>query len=60
MLFLLVAAAGAVALVIVHQFVALQADLLHVLSWCVVGGGAALSVRYIYRHRDRCNVRICR
>ena len=53
MLFLLVAAVGAVALVIVHQFVALQADLLHVLSWCVGGGGAALSVRYIYRHRDR-------
>lgn len=50
-LFLLVAAFGAVALVTLHQFVAIRGELLDVLAWCVLGAGAALAIRYIYRHR---------
>ena len=53
MLFLSVAAVGAVALVILHQFVALKGDPLNVLAWCVLGGGAALAIRYVYGNRDR-------
>jgi hypothetical protein len=53
MLFLLVTAVGAVALVIVHHFVALKGDLLNVLVYSVLGGAAAFSIRYIYRNPGR-------
>lgn len=53
LLFLLVAAVGAVTLVIAHQFVALKGDLLNVLVYGVLGAAVAVSVRYIYRNRGR-------
>jgi hypothetical protein len=53
LLFLLVTVAGAVALVIVHQFVELKGSLLNVLVYGVLGGAAVVSIRYIYRNRGR-------
>lgn len=53
LLFLLVTAAGVVALVIVHQFVALNWDLLNVLVYGVLGAAAIVSIRYIHRNRGR-------
>jgi uncharacterized membrane-anchored protein len=53
LLFLLVTAVGAVALVIVHQFAAIKGGLLNVLVYGVVGGAAVVSIRYIYRNQGR-------
>lgn len=53
LLFLLVTAACAVALVIVHQVVELKGDLLNVLVYGVLGGAAVASIRYIYGNRGR-------
>jgi hypothetical protein len=53
LLFLLVTAAGAVALVILHQVVALKGDLLNVLVYGVLGAAAVVSIRYIQRNRGR-------
>jgi hypothetical protein len=51
LLFLLVTAIGAVALVLVDQFVALRGDLLNLLVYGVLGAAAVVSIRYIYRNR---------
>jgi hypothetical protein len=53
LLFLLVTATSAVALVVVRQFVAVKGDLLHVLVYGVLGCAAVVSIRYIYRNRGR-------
>lgn len=53
LLFLLVAAPGAVVLVIVHQLVPLNGDLLNVLAYGVLGGAAAVSINFIYRNQGR-------
>jgi hypothetical protein len=51
LLFLLVTVVGAVALVIVHQLVALKGDLLNDLVYGVLGAAAAVSIRFLYRSR---------
>lgn len=53
MLFLLVTALGAVALVTVQQFIALKGDALNVLVHGVLGAAAIVSIRYIHRNRGR-------
>ena len=53
LLFLLLTALGAVALLSVHQFVALQGGLLNVLVYGVLGAAVAVSIRYIRRNRGR-------
>jgi len=52
-LFLVVTAVGAVALVIAHQFHALEAELLNALVYGVLGVAGVVSIRYIYRNRSR-------
>jgi ACR3 family arsenite efflux pump ArsB len=53
LLFVLVAAVGALVLVLVHQSVSLRGDVLSVLVYVVLGCAVAASIRYIYRHRPR-------
>lgn len=53
LLFLLVTALGAVALLSVHQFVAIKGDLLNVLACGHLGAAVAISIRYIRRNRGR-------
>lgn len=53
LLFLLVTAAGAVVLLMVHQLVSLKRDLLNILIYGDFGSAALMSIRYIYRHRGR-------
>jgi predicted membrane channel-forming protein YqfA (hemolysin III family) len=53
LLFLVVTAVGAVALVIAHQFVALNGELLNVFVYAVLGVAGVVSIRYIYRNRGR-------
>ena len=53
LLFVWVTAAGAVALVILPQFVGLKGDLLNVLAYGVLGSAAAVSIRYVYVNRGR-------
>lgn len=53
LLFLLVTTLGAVALVSVHQFLALNGDLLNVLVYGVLGAAVAVSIRYIRRNPGR-------
>lgn len=53
LLFLLVTAASAVALLILHQFVALNGDVLNVLGYGVLGAATVVSIRYIHRNRGR-------
>lgn len=53
LLFLLMTALSAVALLIVHQFVALKGDLLNVLVYVVLGAAVVVSIRYIRRNPGR-------
>ena len=52
-MFLLVTGAGAVVLVLAHQFVTLDGDALNVLGYAVLGGALVASIGYIYCHRGR-------
>lgn len=53
LLFLLVAGAGAVVLVLAHRFVTLDGDVLNALAYAVLGCALVASIRYIDRHRGR-------
>lgn len=53
LLFALVTAVGALALVLVHQIASLSSDVLNVLIYAVLGCAGAASIRYVYRHRVR-------
>jgi hypothetical protein len=53
LLFLLVTALGAVALLSAHQFVAFKGDLLNALVYGILGAAVATSIRYIRRNRGR-------
>lgn len=51
LLFGLVTAVGAVGLTLVHQAVALPRDVSNILVYALLGGAAAGSGGYVYRHR---------
>ena len=53
LLFLLVAGAGAVVLVLAHRLVTLDGDVLNALGYAVLGGALVASIGNIYRHRGR-------
>ena len=51
LVFLIVAALGAVPVVLVHQFIDSSDSLLNALTYVVVGCAVAVATMYLWRHR---------